>query len=206
MGIERQLQAGEEILYRARPSRVVLLPLGLLAVAFFAAGFILRGFTGNDATLIVCSILGAVTLAAAGVKDLTLRANEYVVTDRRIVRQTGLLAKSSMDIYLSKINNVEHRQTLLGRLLSFGDVEVDTASEVGEGLFPKISHPLDFKRAIVSAAEAYRGGGRPPIAVSAATPSTSGADKLRDLKKLLDDGLINQAEYDAKRKQLLDQL
>jgi uncharacterized membrane protein YdbT with pleckstrin-like domain len=206
MGIERQLQPGEQIIYRAHPSRIVLVPLVALGILVLALGFVIRGFTQNDLALPICAGLGVLILLAALVRHFSLFTNEYFVTDRRIIRQTGLLAKSSMDIYLNKINNVEHRQSLWGRLLGFGDVEIDTASQVGEAPFPRISHPLEFKRAVVGASEAYRGGSRPADAPAAAGPASSGADRLRDLKRLLDDGLINQAEYDAKRKQLLDQM
>jgi uncharacterized membrane protein YdbT with pleckstrin-like domain len=215
MSISRQLQPDEQVLYRAHPSRVVLLPLLTLGAVLVLGGFALRGFTGNDWALYVPAALGGVALLLAGARHLALNANEYVLTDRRVLRQTGLLAKSSMDIYLDKINNVEHRQTLWGRLLNFGDVEIDTASQVGEAVFPRISRPLDFKRAIVGAAEAYRSGRRPVAAaaaapaaapVASAAPAAGAADKLRELKRLLDDGLISPAEFEAKRKQLVDQL
>jgi uncharacterized membrane protein YdbT with pleckstrin-like domain len=220
MSIERQLQPGEEILYRAHPSRVQLLPLVALGLVLILGGFVLRGFTQNDWALYVPLALGLAALVVAGARHLALYSFEYVVTDRRVLRQTGLLGKSSMDTYLDKINNVEHRQTLWGRLLGFGDVEIDTASQVGEAVFPRISRPLDFKRAIVGAAEAYRSGRRPqaaPVAAPAgAAPASpagapsaqkaSAADQLRELKRLLDDGLISQAEFDTKRKQLVDQL
>jgi uncharacterized membrane protein YdbT with pleckstrin-like domain len=211
MSIERQLQPDEQVLYRARPSRVVLVPLLALGAVLVLGGFILRGVTQNDWALYVPLALGAVALLLAGARHLALNANEYVLTDRRVLRQTGLLAKSSMDIYLDKINNVEHRQTLWGRLLGFGDVEIDTASQVGEAVFPMIGRPLDFKRAIVGAAEAYRSGRRPLAAAAgapaaAAPPAVPAAEKLRELKRLLDDGLISQAEFEAKRRQLVDQL
>jgi uncharacterized membrane protein YdbT with pleckstrin-like domain len=211
MSIERQLQPDEQVLYRARPSRVVLVPLLALGAVLVLGGFVLRGITLNDWALYVPLALGAVALLVAGARHLALNANEYVLTDHRVLRQTGLLAKNSMDIYLDKINNVEHRQTLWGRLLGFGDVEIDTASQVGEAVFPMISRPLDFKRAIVAAAEAYRSGRRPLAAAAgapaaAATPAVPAADKLRELKRLLDDGLISQAEFEAKRRQLVDQL
>ena len=119
MSITRQLQPDEQVLYRAHPSRVVLLPLLALGAVLVLGGFALRGFTGNDWALYVPAALGGVALLLAGARHLALNANEYVLTDHRVLRQTGLLAKSSMDIYLDKINNVEHRQTLWGRLLNF---------------------------------------------------------------------------------------
>jgi uncharacterized membrane protein YdbT with pleckstrin-like domain len=108
-----------------------------------------------------------------------------------------------MDSRLDKINNIEHRQTLWGRLLGFGDVEIDTASETGMAVYRNISRPLDFKRAIAAAAEQYRSAAR---AGFAAPVAPSGADRLRQLKGLLDDGLISRDEYEEKRRQLLTEL
>ncbi len=109
-----------------------------------------------------------------------------------------------MDSRLDKINNVEHRQTLWGRLLNFGNVEIDTASETGTAVFRKISHPLDFKRAIVAAAEQYRSANRGGYVAAPSGPS--GAERLRQLQALFDDGLISREEYEAKRQQLLSEL
>ena len=63
--------------------------------------------------------------------------------------------------------------------------------------------------------EAMQGGGSsapqgaaPPAGGAGAAPSGADpvADKLRRLKGLLDQGLINQEEYDAKRQKLLDEI
>ncbi|HEY0782418.1 MAG TPA: SHOCT domain-containing protein, partial [Thermoanaerobaculia bacterium] len=105
--------------------------------------------------------------------------------------------------YIDKVTNVEHRQTLFGRLLGIGDVSVDTASGAGVAVFPRISRPLEWKRAIDAAAAAYRNRGAAP---AASAPAASGADKIRQLKQLLDDGLISQEEFEAKRKRLLAEL
>jgi hypothetical protein len=74
---------------------------------------------------------------------------------------------------------------------------------VGMVLFHNISRPLDFKRAIATAAEQYRSASRPGI-VAPAGPS--GAERLRQLKALYDDGLISREEFEEKRKQLLTEL
>ncbi|MEM4913370.1 MAG: SPFH domain-containing protein [Desulfurococcaceae archaeon] len=44
-----------------------------------------------------------------------------------------------------------------------------------------------------------------PQATQSQQPSTSVADKLRELKKLLDDGLITQEEYEAMKKKILEE-
>jgi uncharacterized membrane protein YdbT with pleckstrin-like domain len=203
MRIEAQLQPGEEILYRAYVTRltqtplvvVMVLALGIAAAAWFQ-------FQNAPGALIALAVAVLAGLFFAW-KDFVRRANDYVLTNHRLIQEIGILSRRSMDSRLDKINNVEHRQTLWGRLLSYGDVEIDTASETGAAVFRNVSHPLEFKNAIQAAAEQYRAGGRVPLAAPA---GPSGAERMRQLKTLLDDGLISPEEYEAKRRELLSQL
>lgn len=54
--------------------------------------------------------------------------------------------------------------------------------------------------------EAMQGGGAAPSAPAAAPAGSPVAEKLRQLKGLLDEGLISQEEFDAKRQKLLDEM
>ena len=204
MRIESQLQPGEEILYRAYVTRLTLAPwLGLLTLALVVAAVAWFQFQNLPGALVALAVAVVAGLIFAW-KDFIRRANDYVLTNHRIIQEIGVLSRRSMDSRLDKINNVEHRQTLWGRLLNYGDVEIDTASETGAALFRNISHPLPFKNAILAAAEQYRGAGRMPLAAAPAGPS--GAERMRQLKALLDDGLISPEEYEAKRRELISQL
>ena len=207
MSLQDHLQPGEEILYRAHVSRLSLAPLWVLLALTLAAGAF--AYAGFDSVPGLLAALAAAVLVGLvlGWKLFVLRSNEYVVTNFRVIRNTGILSKASVDSRLDKINNVEHRQSLWGRLLNFGDVEIDTASETGTAVFRNVSHPLDFKRAIVSATEQYRSANRGGYAVAMpAASGPSGAERLRQLQALFDDGLISREEYEAKRQQLLGEL
>jgi uncharacterized membrane protein YdbT with pleckstrin-like domain len=198
------VQEGERILYRAYPSRVPLVPPLTLAAVAALAGLVAWNLSGQQQrwVLAVAGVVVGVALLWALARYVELAANQYVLTDRRLLRLHGIISQSSMDSYLDKINNVEHHQTFWGRLLGYGDVEIDTASENGAEVFPRISQPLAFKRAVDAATIAFRNApsGQPAAA------SSSGAERIRQLKRLLDDGLISPAEFEAKRKQLLDQI
>jgi uncharacterized membrane protein YdbT with pleckstrin-like domain len=182
----------------------------ILAAALVAGGVVAWNLT-TDPVIGGLAFLPAVAVALLVLgKLLVLRSNEYVLTDRRVIQQAGIVSKRSVDSRLDKINNVEHQQTLWGRLLGYGDVWIDTASETGTTMFRKIADPLEFKRAILSAAESYRTWGRTPgapvAAVPAPPPQVSGAARLRELKALLDEGLISEAEFEAKRRELVAEL
>jgi uncharacterized membrane protein YdbT with pleckstrin-like domain len=210
MSIQDHLQAGEEVLYQAHPSRLPLVPPLTLAVLVTAAGLWVWNAYENLVVTLLAGSVAVIFLLWAGWRYLVIASHDYVLTNRRILRQVGILAKASNDAYLDKINNVEHRQSLWGRLLGFGDVLVDTASETGTTVFAGIADPLDFKRAIVQAASALRGApaGAPATrpAVAAGATGATGAERLRQLKSLLDEGLISAEEYEAKRRELLTQL
>jgi len=203
MSLQDHLQPGEEILYRAHITRLTLAPLMLLLALVLAAAAFAKVVMQSDPGALTALAAAVVIGIVLGWKLLVLRANEYILTNHRVIRKTGILSQQSMDSRLDKVNNIEHRQSIWGRLLNFGDVEIDTASDVGVEVFHNISHPLDFKRAIAAAVEQYRSGGPAGFAAAAAP---SGAERMRQLKALLDDGLISREEYEAKRRQLLQEL
>jgi uncharacterized membrane protein YdbT with pleckstrin-like domain len=194
-----QLRPDEEILYTAHPTKITLVPLIVATVVLVVATILLWSNTGEFFILVGGFILVTIALIYLAVKLIVLASFDYILTDRRVVKQTGIVNKSSVDSYLDKINNVEHRQTLWGRLLGYGDVVIDTASESGTTNFASIADPLSFKRAILEATDSYRS------ARSGGVRAISSAEKLRDLKALLDDGLISAEEYEATRKKLLEE-
>jgi len=205
MAVDQHLQPGEEVLYRAHPSRISLIPPLVGAALALGLGIAASRFvdpTNQALVWIVAGIPALFLVAVAGLRYLRLASREFILTNHRLIRQEGIFAKKSIDSYLEKINNIEYFQTFWGRILGYGDLRIDTANEAEPSEFQKVADPLGFKRAISAAAEAYRSAGVRPLAATA----PSGAERLRQLKALLDDGLISQAEFDIKRKQLLDEM
>jgi uncharacterized membrane protein YdbT with pleckstrin-like domain len=56
----------------------------------------------------------------------------FVVTDRRVLVRTGILARSGKDIPLSRINDITFSHTFLERLLGCGTLVVESAGERGQ--------------------------------------------------------------------------
>jgi hypothetical protein len=200
--LREQLQPDEEMIYVAHPTRIMvnasligIVLLGILAIALWQ-------ILPEIYMLVIIGVAALPLIFTAVQKSIVISSNKFILTNRRVLKATGILSKQSSSAYLDKINNVEHRQTLWGRMLGYGDVEIDTASETGTTTFRAIANPLGFQRAILQAAEPYRG----PRGSAAPLLAASGADRLRELKQLLADGLISQAEYDETRKKLLKAL
>jgi len=80
---------------------------------------------------------------------------EYVLTNRRVIEVAGVVNKRSTDSSLEKINDAILTQSIFGRLFSFGDLEVLTASEAGIERFRMIVNPIGFKKAMMDAKHEY---------------------------------------------------
>src|SRR6478736_2983825 len=87
---------------------------------------------------------------------LSYRSNLWCVTNLRVVDETGFLSRHSKESPLDKINNVEYDQSLWGRLFGFGDVDIQTAAELGETTYELIHHPKLLKDTITHAQEEYK--------------------------------------------------
>jgi uncharacterized membrane protein YdbT with pleckstrin-like domain len=133
---------------------------------------------------------------------LAWHRREYILTDRRVVKQEGIFSVSSFDAPLDKINNVFHQQTLIGRLLKYGEVGLETASEQGTTVFDFLSRPLDFKNCIVRQRELYRG----PGTTANVNPQRSIPELIDELASLRDRKVITEAEFEEKKRSLLSKI
>ena len=85
---------------------------------------------------------------------ISWRMNVYALTNRRVVEVTGVVNKTVSDSSLEKLTDVVLRQSLFGRILGYGDIEVLTAA-AGAGInnLKQIRKPMAFKTAMVNAKE-----------------------------------------------------
>lgn len=86
-----------------------------------------------------------------------------VLTDQRLIYQTGVIARHSREVPLSKINDVSFFKMVLGRMLGMGDLVVETASESGPFAFFSVPAPEQLKMQVL---EAIRSVQAPPSEVS----------------------------------------
>ncbi len=78
---------------------------------------------------------------------------EYIVTNRRVIQAEGVINKHVIDSSLEKVNDVVLNQSLLGRLLDYGDIEIMTASELGVNMLRHIAQPVRFKTEMMNQRE-----------------------------------------------------
>jgi len=80
----------------------------------------------------------------------------WVVTNYRVIDEFGVFSISSKESPIDKINNVSYQQSLIGRIMGFGDVQIQTAAEMGETSYANISRPQQLKEALSNAQELYK--------------------------------------------------
>jgi hypothetical protein len=94
-----------------------------------------------------------IALLAALYEWIRLRSIEQGVTNRRVVRKTGIVSRETEELRLGSIETVELRQSAWGRMLGFGDVVLTGRGESAM-VFTRLARPIDAKRAIESAHDA----------------------------------------------------
>ena len=216
---ESVLAKDEQILYRGRQHWLAPLSDGLRPIVLILVGLVLLlahvnfGWTG--AFLAIPAVVLLVGMIWFGIVYLTWRAEEYIITSRRVLKIEGLLDKKSGDSSLDKINDAVLKQGLLARILHYGDLQILTANEEGIDRYEMLAHVVDFKKAMLNAKNQLEDGYRESVAtphsgVAAPAAKSGNADDvtgtLAKLADLRDKGAITPAEYEAKKAELLGRL
>ena len=239
---DKLLAQGERIALRGRQHFLATLIEGRVAWAIFIAALVL---------LILVAQLGpatpdlrpaAVQLARArppahrpglaGPIYLNWYMQDYLVTNRRVVKVEGVLKKRSADSSLEKINDAVLEQSVFGRMFGYGDLDILTANEQSVDRYRMLAQAQTFKRTMLEekhrleqdvfqipapplrAAPAARGraGSAAPARRRRPPPQPArdelGRDHgaLGDLADLRDRGAISPEEYEAKKQDLLGRL
>lgn len=153
-----KLRDGERKILETRTHWVTVLRPFLvfsLAVALFVVSFVLLR-EANVWTRIArwaCGVLLAVAAAFFFYAEWFRRRDIWAVTNFRVIDEQGILKLSSKESPLEKINNLSYEQSLIGRLLNFGNVEIQTAAEQGATVYRKVKGPKKLKDAVARARE-----------------------------------------------------
>lgn len=228
---EKLLNPEERIILDLRPhwsflAREMLLFLGGLAVLIGALVISRADIADNDVFNSGIVILGLLVLAAAAAvllrQLLAWRGVNMVVTSERMVVRTGVLAKSGIEVPLDRINTVFFNQSLLGRLIGSGDLSVESAGEDGRQDFTNVWRPNRVQQVIYQAKEeaedrdrqdaaqalvhAQRAANPAAVVAAAATAPASIPEQIDQLDKLRTRGIITNAEFEAKKTELLGRM
>lgn len=202
--VDQLLAQNESVVLIARQSWVVLvrevildLLLALVAIGITLVAISVVPQYGNFVALLLL-----IPAARFVIEFIHWYNREYIVTNRRVIQVNGIINKNVIDSSLEKVNDVRMSQSVLGRLLNYGDVEILTASELGTNLFRRITNPIGFKTAMLNEKEKLGFESEAPGTVPAPKPSDVPA-MIASLSALRSQGLITEEEFQKKKAELL---
>jgi hypothetical protein len=239
---DRLLADGERVRLRGRQHLLATLVEGRLAWAIFIAALVLvllvTQLAPNTPSIVrqlfswTGLVLLLVALAWLTQIYLTWYSQDYVITNRRVMKVEGILKKRSADSSLEKINDAVLEQSVFGRMLGYGDLDILTANEQSVDRYRMLSEAQTFKRTMLEEKhrleqEAFQipapplraapvmqtavdpAPAPPPAPVQPAVREMSSEEitaALGDLADLRDRGAISPEDYEAKKQDLLARL
>lgn len=89
------------------------------------------GLLSAGSTVLLGLVLWALFLLVPAFYHVRSRLVKYTLTDTTIEIDKGLISRSTQNIPLRRVQDVTVSSTLFQRLLGFGDIVIDNASETG---------------------------------------------------------------------------
>ena len=147
--IDEILQPGEKVLFSGTLHWVVYVPAALMFI--LALGALTQAASSPTGTIwslaaAALAVVGCVTALHAWFRRWT---TEVDVTDRRIVFKRGFIKRHTVELNMDKVESVDVDQSVIGRMLDYGDI---TIRGTGIGIEPLrgIGSPLDFRNHVTA--------------------------------------------------------
>jgi len=71
--------------------------------------------------------------------------NELAMTNKRVISKKGFIRRDTSELKLSKLETIEIKQSVLGRILGFGKI-ICIGTGGSETFIDNIDHPLEFRK------------------------------------------------------------
>lgn len=154
--IDRNLIPGEQVVYRTRLHWIVIFWHVFFAGIFALAGaYLLSGAPGTTDlkgdpahyARIGGAILFVLALISILISFARRNSVEMAVTNKRVTVKVGMMSRSTEEMMLTRIESIMVDQSLLGRMLNYGTITLRGVGGTPDP-FPKIAHPLEFRRRV----------------------------------------------------------
>lgn len=144
-----ELKEGEEKILEIMKNWLVLVNPLLLLIIFIIITF------SSEATVILLPITLVIALYFV-YRIFERKVNIWVVTNLRVIDEYGIFSHNAKESPLDKINNVSYQQSLMGRLFNYGNVQIQTAAEMGATKYRFVTSPKLLKDTITKYQDVFR--------------------------------------------------
>ena len=154
--VDSQLLPGETVRYRARLHKGIFTTASIFGALTVVA--LIIAIAAGHWWWVLVAVMGAIAAFTFGRAWVTYATSEFAVTDKRVVIKVGWIRRRTLETMLSKVEGIGVDQSLTGRMLGYGSIEVTGTGGTREE-FARIADPLEFRRqvqAAISAADEAR--------------------------------------------------
>ena len=198
------LNDGEDVVLDLRPHWWFLAGPVTALVAFIVLSIVVQATFDNDAVKLLTAVPVVLAMVWFLVRYAKWATTNFVVTTDRLIHRSGVIAKQGKEIPLERLNDITFNQSIWERLIGAGDLLIESGGERGQQTFHDVRKPALVQNIIYREIEAAQARDADRIAGVRQTASIpEQIDQLDDLRRR---GVISQAEFDAKKTKLLDQL
>lgn len=200
----KHLTQGEniELEFRTHIKKIVgpiLLILAMLIVVILAWVFLPDDLSGRTWIFLAIAVAAAlVTIIWAIIPIWKWRNTVFVLTNRRLITRTGIMAKSGRDIPLYRINDVQYEKGVSDRILGCGTLLVSDASDQPQLRLDDIPHVESVQVKINELLFAHYGEGD-NRGVEGGAPAGRGQAPRAQARP------VDQQQYDAPQRDQYDQ-
>src|SRR4051812_38780622 len=165
------LLPGENLIVRVHQHWIfvlksLLIPIALLVLVIVSDLTVMRSIdVANLGTILTLGIV-AVAILWLIVVWIRWQSISYTLTDQRIKIESGVFGRQSKIIPIDRIQDCTTRQSLVGRMLGYGRVEVDAAGAQGAEVLLHLPHPGAFRDQVFVQSERRRGAPASPATTS----------------------------------------
>ena len=153
------LTQGEQVVLRTRQHWLALLSKARDALLLWVLGVVLivvviffniAPGALRDVISVAIIVVFALGLIIFGYRLWEWWAQDYAITNRRLLKVTGILNKRSADSSLEKINDAILSQSIWGRMFNFGNLEILTAADQAVDRYYMLNAPKEFKKVMLT--------------------------------------------------------
>lgn len=213
----RLLNEGEVVAVDLKPHWWYFAKEMISAAVFVVVLIVVAQLFSDDAEKYLLWIwgIGVLVWLAITIKRFTdWQYTYFVVTNRRVIFRTGMIAKRGTEIPLARIANINFRQGVWERIIGAGDLAIESAGRDGQSTFENVRHPDGVQQEIYRQMESV---GTAVVSDDAVAPAIladdevapaahSVPDQIARLAELRDQGVLTPEEFEAKKTELLGRM
>lgn len=163
-----KLLPGENLILKENPHWITILKSLVVPVVLVVVVLVADFTLLNPDHFYVPKLRTVLTLAVVALAILWVivvwirwRSTTYTLTDQRITIEAGVFSRQEKIIPIDRVQDCTTRQSIVGRMIGYGRVEIDAAGAQGAEVLDHLPRPGEFRDQVFVQSEKRRGGAGP---------------------------------------------